>query len=64
MNPTCDKFLDELYMQYQNVADKSKNEQDPKKLKSNETEMNKISNLTRALNNYINFYKIKDIKNK
>jgi hypothetical protein len=62
MNKSAEKLLNELYSSYQNLGEIVKNEKDPKLLKSYETEMNKIHNLTRSLTSYINYYKIKELK--
>jgi hypothetical protein len=62
MNKNSETLLNDLYLTYQNLAEIVKNENDPKKLKLYETEMNKINNLTRSLSSYINFYKLKQIK--
>lgn len=62
MNKSAEKLLTELYSNYQNLGEIVKNEKDPKLLKSYETEMNKINNLTRSLTSYINYYKIKELK--
>lgn len=63
MNKIAEKLLSELYSSYQNLSEILKNEKDPKLLKSYETEMNKINNLTRSLTSYINYYKLKELKN-
>jgi hypothetical protein len=60
MNQNCCKLLDELHTSYQALADNMKSENDNKRLKLIEIEMIKISNLIKCLNNYINFYKIKN----
>jgi hypothetical protein len=62
MNKSAEKLLTELYSNYQNLGEIVKHEKDPKLLKSYETEMNKINNLTRSLTSYINYYKIKELK--
>lgn len=62
MNKSAEQLLTELYSNYQNLSEIVKNEKDPKLLKSYETEMNKINNLTRSLTSYINYYKIKELK--
>lgn len=62
MNKSAEQLLNELYSNYQNLGEIVKNEKDPKLLKSYETEMNKINNLTRSLTSYINYYKIKELK--
>ena len=62
MNKSAEKLLNELYSNYQNLSEIVKNEKDPKLLKSYETEMNKINNLTRSLTSYINYYKLKELK--
>jgi hypothetical protein len=62
MNKSAEKLLTELYSSYQNLSEIAKNEKDPKLLKSYETEMNKINNLTRSLTSYINYYKLKELK--
>lgn len=64
MNPNCEKLLDELYVSYQGLINRIKVEQDPAQLKILEADLNKINNVTRALTSYINYYKIKDLKNK
>lgn len=62
MNKSAEKLLSELYSNYQNLSEIVKTEKDPKLLKSYETEMNKINNLTRSLTSYINYYKLKELK--
>jgi hypothetical protein len=62
MNQNSVQLLDELYVNYHGLTDRLKIEQNPTTLKALESEINKISNLTRALTSYINYYKIKDIK--
>ncbi len=62
MNKNSEKFLDDLYLSYQNLSEIMKIETDPKKIKSIESEMNKINNLTRSLSSYIKYYKLRDIK--
>lgn len=62
MNSNAEKLLSDLYLQYQNLTEISKNEKDVKNLKSLEKEMNTINSLTRALTSYINYYKLKNAK--
>lgn len=62
MNQNAVQLLDELHVNYQGLADRMKTENESIKLKSIESEMNKINILTRALTSYINYYKIKNNK--
>jgi hypothetical protein len=64
MNTNCVKLLDELYTSYHSISVRLKSEEDPTKLKSLVSEMNKITILTKALTSYINYYKIRNITNK
>jgi hypothetical protein len=57
-------YLNDLNANYLNLMETMKNEKDPKKLLLIEKELNKINTLSRALTNYINYYKLKDLKSK
>ncbi len=57
-------FLNDLNVNYSNIIETMKNEKDPKKLQQIEKELNKINTLSRALTNYINYSKMKELKSK
>ena len=57
-------FLNDLNANYSNLIETMKNEKDPKKLLLIEKELNKMNTLSRALTNYINYYKMKELKSR
>ncbi len=64
MNKDSEKFLNELQANYNNILEIMKIEDDGKKIKAFEKELNKTNNLIRALTSYINYYKLKNLKSK
>ncbi len=64
MIKNSENFLNDVNANYLNLIETMKNEKDPKKLLLIEKELNKINTLSRALTNYINYYKLKDLKSK
>ena len=64
MIKNSETFLKDLNDSFVNLTEIMKNEKDAKRLKELELELNKINNLIRILTNYINYYKIKELKSK
>ncbi len=64
MNKDSEKFLNELQANYNNILEIMKIEDDGKKIKAFEKELNKTNNLIRALTSYINYFKLKNLKSK
>lgn len=64
MIKNSEAFLNDLNVNYSNLIETMKNEKDPKKLQTIERELNKMNTLSRALTNYINYYKMKELKSK
>ena len=57
-----EKLLNTLNAQYINLIEIMKFEKDVKKIKECEKDMNKISGLIKSLTNFINYYKMKELK--
>jgi|688.fasta_scaffold793762_1 hypothetical protein len=64
MIKNSENFLNDLNANYSNLIETMKNEKDPKKLLLIEKELNKMNTLSRALTNYINYYKMKELKSR
>ena len=59
-----EKLLSDLSLTNQNLMELMKNETDIKKLNELEKDMRKITMLIKSLLNYINYFKMKDLKKK
>ncbi|MFO0415041.1 MAG: hypothetical protein ACK50E_05255 [Bacteroidota bacterium] len=64
MIKNSENFLNDVNANYLNLIETMKNEKDPKKLLLIEKELNKMNTLSRALTNYINYYKMKELKSR
>lgn len=59
-----EKFLNDLIIQTNNLIEIMKIENDEKKLKELEKDINKNNSLIKILTNYINYYRLKKLKSK
>lgn len=62
MQRDCECMLTKLNLEYLNLTQLMKQESEPKKIKSLEQDMSKNLMLSKALQTYINFYRIKEAK--
>lgn len=58
----CENMIEKLKLEYNNLTELMKQEHEPKKIKSLEQEISKNMHLNKALQSYINYYRIKEAK--
>lgn len=58
----CEMMIDRLNMEYNNLVELMKQETEPKKIKMYEAEISKNLMLSKSLQTYVNYYRIRDAK--